>query len=105
MKETFLTLKQRNLIVAEYEQLFSKYYRHAKAMFPTEDDRCKRFEKGLNDRIRMMLYAQKIRVFSALVEATKSIEKIQGNQQQRWNKGQQKRPPGKSSSAPMSSKK
>ena len=48
----FLTLKQRNLSVVEYEKEFSHLSKYAPELFLTEAFRCKKFEDGLNESIK-----------------------------------------------------
>ena len=48
----FLTLRQGNISVAEYEVKFTQLSHYALAMVATERDRCRRFEEGLKYDIR-----------------------------------------------------
>ena len=45
----FLTLKQRNLSVAEYEKEFNHLNKYAPESVLTEAFRCRQFEVGLNE--------------------------------------------------------
>ena len=51
----FLTLKQRNLLVAEYEKEFSHLSKYAPESVLTEAFRCRQFEDGLNESIKRYL--------------------------------------------------
>ena len=51
----FLNLKQRNLLVAEYEKEFSHLSKHAPDLVLTEAFRCRQFEDGLHDSIKRYL--------------------------------------------------
>ena len=48
----FLTLKQRNLSVAEYEKEFSHLKKYAPESVLIEAFRCRQFEDGLNESIK-----------------------------------------------------
>ena len=48
----FLTLKQRNLSVAEYEKEFSHLIKYSPESVLTEAFRCRKFEDGLNESIK-----------------------------------------------------
>ena len=48
----FLTLKQRNLSVAEYEKEFSHLSKYTPESVLTEAFRCRQFEDGLNESIK-----------------------------------------------------
>ena len=51
----FLNLKQRNLSVAEYEKEFSHLSKYAPESVLTEAFRCRQFEDGLNESIKIYL--------------------------------------------------
>ena len=51
----FLTLKQRNLSVAEYEKEFNHLNKYAPKLVITEAFRCRQFEDGLHDSIKRYL--------------------------------------------------
>ena len=48
----FLTLKQRNLSMAEYEKEFNHLSKYAPELVLTEALRCRQFENGLNESIK-----------------------------------------------------
>ena len=48
----FLTLKQRNLLVDEYEKDFSHLSKYAPKSVLTDSFRCRKFEDGLNESIK-----------------------------------------------------
>ena len=48
----FLSLKQRNLYVAEYEKKFSHLCKYAPESVLTEVFRCRQFEDGLHESIK-----------------------------------------------------
>ena len=51
----FLNLKQRNLLVAEYEKEFSHLSKYAQKSILTEAFRCRQFEDGLHESIKRYL--------------------------------------------------
>ncbi len=71
---------------------------------PIEAERCRRFEEGLNDNIKLMIIALGIIDFTKLVEAALKVEKVRINEQTRRER-QQKRGPGQSSSSSTTGKK
>ncbi len=73
----------------------SKYGRE---IIPTEAERCRRFEKGLNDNIKLHITALRITDFAQLVEAALKVERVRINEQNRRDR-QQKRGQGQASSS------
>ncbi|KAL5838121.1 hypothetical protein ACOSQ3_015290 [Xanthoceras sorbifolium] len=55
LKREFTNLKQRQMTVTEYEREFVRLSKYAKEMVATEADKCRRFEDGLNDYIRLQV--------------------------------------------------
>ena len=51
----FLILKQRNLLVAEYEKEFSHLIKYSPESVLTEAFMCRQFEDGLNEFIKRYL--------------------------------------------------
>ncbi|XP_043808209.1 uncharacterized protein LOC110609389 isoform X1 [Manihot esculenta] len=79
------------MTIAEYEREFIRLSRYAREIIPTEEAKCKRFEQGLNTKIKMLLVALQIRDFSALVNAALNVEKVREEDQSRRQRSQQKR--------------
>ncbi|KAA3473273.1 26S proteasome non-ATPase regulatory subunit 1-like protein A-like [Gossypium australe] len=65
-KKEFLELKQGNMTVSEYEREFVRLSKYAREWVLTEVEMCKRFEKGLNEDIKLLIEILKIREFSVL---------------------------------------
>lgn len=65
-----------------YEKEFLKLERYGLDIVNNQERRCKRFEDGLADDVRMMIVVHKIRNFADLVDAAKAIEKIQKDKKQ-----------------------
>ena len=72
-RREFLQLRQHQLSIFEYEKEFlwlSKYY---PALIATEEEKCKRFEQGLNSELKMFLVAHQFTEFSRLVKAVTRV--------------------------------
>ena len=52
MRREFHCLKQSQLSVTEYLREFTRLSKYAPEMLVTEDEKCRKFEDGLNDHIR-----------------------------------------------------
>ncbi|KAL5835345.1 hypothetical protein ACOSQ4_014842 [Xanthoceras sorbifolium] len=105
MKREFTNLKQRQLTVTKYEREFIRLSKYARDMVATEADRCRRFEDGLNDSIRLQVVAFEFEDFTRLVSAALNFERIKKEEQARRDRGQQRRGAGPSSSYQPSDKK
>ncbi len=75
-RREYLTLRQRQLTVSEYEREFVRLSRYAWETMPTEVDRCCRFEDGLNDNIRLLVTALGLTDFSWLVATALNVERV-----------------------------
>ncbi|XP_058008742.1 uncharacterized protein LOC131183036 [Hevea brasiliensis] len=82
-RREFLTLKQRQLTVSEYEREFVRLGRYAPEIMPKEADRCLRFEDGLHDNIRLIVMAHEYTDFSKLVDAALNVERVRNDEQTR----------------------
>ncbi|XP_012453152.1 uncharacterized protein LOC105775168 [Gossypium raimondii] len=77
-KQEFLVLKQGNMSILDYEQEFSRLSRYASEYVPTEADSCKRFLRGLRDKINIQLVNLRITELVDQVEQAKLIEQVLG---------------------------
>ncbi|KAJ8771340.1 hypothetical protein K2173_026517 [Erythroxylum novogranatense] len=75
MKE-FLDLKQGKLSVADYEIRFNELMGYATALIPTEQDKCRQFEDGLNMEIRTRLAISNLSSFTELWATSIRIEQL-----------------------------
>ncbi|KAL5754379.1 hypothetical protein ACOSP7_022599 [Xanthoceras sorbifolium] len=105
MKREFTNLKQRQMIVTEYEREFVRLSKYARDMVATEADKCRRFEDGLNDYIRLQVAAFEFEDFTRLVSADLNVERIKKEEQARQDRGQQRTGAGLSNSFQPQSKK
>ncbi|KAL5802778.1 hypothetical protein ACOSQ4_031083 [Xanthoceras sorbifolium] len=104
MKRDFVNLKQRQMSVTEYEREFNRLSKYASDMVLTEESRCRRFEDGLNNYIRLQVAVLEIVDFTRLVSAALIVERVQTDEQARKNWSQQRRGQGQSSSSQPPSK-
>ncbi|KAL5775879.1 hypothetical protein ACOSP7_013436 [Xanthoceras sorbifolium] len=104
MKRDFVNLKQRQMSVTEYEREFNRLSKYASDMVLTEESRCRRFEDGLNNYIRLQVAVLEIVDFTRLVSAALIVERVQTDEQTRKNWSQQRRGQGQSSSSQPPSK-
>ena len=85
----FLNLKQRNLLVAEYEKEFSHLSKYALEVVLTEAFRCRQFEDGLNESIKRYLTPitslQHVN-FYQMVQASMKMEKSEISNRERNHK-------------------
>ncbi|XP_057998349.1 uncharacterized protein LOC131177406 [Hevea brasiliensis] len=82
-RREFISLRQRQLSEVEYEREFVRLSRYRREIVPTEADRCRRFEEGLNDNIKLMITALGIIDFAKLVEAALKVERVRVSEQSR----------------------
>ncbi len=62
---------------------FVRLSRYAWEMMPTEADRCRRFEDGLNDNIKLLVTTYQIIDFSQLVAVALNVERVRDHEQTR----------------------
>ncbi|KAL5857029.1 hypothetical protein ACOSQ3_004487 [Xanthoceras sorbifolium] len=99
MKREFINLKQRQMTVTEYEKEFIRLSKYAREMVATEANRCRRFEDGLNDYIRLQITALQLEDFTLLVSAALNIKRVKKDEQARRDRSQQRKGPRQSSSS------
>ncbi len=79
-RREFINLRQRQLSGAEYKREFIILSRYGREIVPIEAERCRRFEEGLNDNIKIMITALGISDFAKLVEAALKVERVRINE-------------------------
>lgn len=63
------------MLVKEYERMFTKLSKYFGSTIRTEEERCRKFEKGLHKEIRTLLMAVVARAkFSELIDTTLQVE-------------------------------
>ncbi|KAK5777209.1 hypothetical protein PVK06_045176 [Gossypium arboreum] len=81
--------RQGNKTVTEYEREFVYLNRYARDVVPIEEEMCIRFEKGLNDEIRMMIGGTVIREFVVLSDRAQKMEEVYNRKMQRERRGKE----------------
>jgi len=80
----FQELKQEQWTVSHYEAKFTQLSRYAEKLVSEEEDRTKRFVRGLRPEIRSKLIPFQLQVYSQAVEKAMEIERdMQENQEMR----------------------
>ncbi|KAL5834466.1 hypothetical protein ACOSQ4_013963 [Xanthoceras sorbifolium] len=97
IKIDFVNLKQRQMSITEYKREFNRLSKYASDMVLTEESRCRRFEDGLNNYIRLQVAALEIVDFTRLVSAALIVERVQTDEQARKSWSQRRRGQGQSS--------
>ncbi|XP_058005384.1 uncharacterized protein LOC131181355 [Hevea brasiliensis] len=75
-RREFISLRKRQLSIAEYEREFVRLSKYGREIVPAKAERCRRFEEGLNDNIKKMITALGISDFAKLVKAALKVEKV-----------------------------
>ncbi|XP_057994338.1 uncharacterized protein LOC131174599 [Hevea brasiliensis] len=83
-RREFLTLRQRQLMVSEYEREFVRLSRYAWETMTIEADRCHKFEDALNDNIRLLVMTLRLTDFSQLVVAALNVERRPASKTVEW---------------------
>ncbi|CAL8135565.1 unnamed protein product [Prunus armeniaca] len=74
-KSKFLHLKQGSMSVFEYEHKFNELSRFAPELIPTEEEKCRRFEKGLRLDIQAVITATTYPTMKALAQTADRVSK------------------------------
>ncbi|XP_058202780.1 uncharacterized protein LOC131317231 [Rhododendron vialii] len=74
LRKEFEKLEQGNMTVLEFALKFQSLSRFAPELVATEERKCRRFEKGLDDIVKRMVMAQCKGRFADVVECARSIE-------------------------------
>ncbi len=75
--QEFLSLKQGNKTVAEYERDFSRLSHYVGSLLTTNRDICKWFEAGLRPSLRMQVVGFWRENFSELISQALELERIE----------------------------
>ena len=98
MRREFHNLKQRQMSVTEYQREFTRLSKYAPEILVSEEEKCCRFEEGLNDHIRAHVTAFFHEDFSKIVTCALNVERVKKEERERKDKRQGKKNPGQSSS-------
>ena len=76
MRREFHNLKQRQMSVTEYQREFTRLSKYAPEILVSEEEKCRRFEDGLNDHIRAHVTAFFHEDFSKIVTCALNVERV-----------------------------
>ncbi|KAL4362336.1 hypothetical protein GQ457_04G025940 [Hibiscus cannabinus] len=75
--DQFLSLRQGDMSVTEYELKFIELSKYTTTMFPIERHMSERFERGLRIPILTQVTSHRERVFDELVERARAVEEVE----------------------------
>ena len=75
MRQEFHNLKQRQMSVTEYQREFTRLSKYAPEMLVTEEEKCRKFDDGLNDHIRVHVTGFFHDDFSKIVTCALNVER------------------------------
>ena len=105
MRQEFHNLKQRHMSVIEYQREFTRLSKYAPELLVTKEEKCRKFEDGLNDYIRAHVTGFCHDNFSKIVTCALNVERVKKEEYERKERRQGKKNPGQSSSYQHQSKK
>ena len=97
MRREFQNLKQRQMSVIEYQREFTRLRKYAPEILVSEEEKCHRFEDGLNDHIQAYVTTFFHEDFSKIVTCALNVERVKKEERERKDKIQGKKNPGQSS--------
>ena len=93
MRREFHNLKQRQMSVTEYQREFTRLSKYAPEMLVTEEEKCRKFEDGLNDYIWAHVIGFGHEDFSKIVTCALNIESVKKKEYDRKERRQGKKNP------------
>ena len=105
MRREFHNLRQRQMSVTEYQREFTRLSKYAPEILVSEEEKCRRFEDGLNDHIRAHVTAFFYEYFSKIVTCALNVERVKKEERERKYKRQGKKNLGMSNSQQQQRKK
>ena len=105
MRREFHNLKQRQMSVIEYQREFTRLSKYAPEMLVNEEEKCRKFEDGLNDHIRAHVTGFCHDYFSKIVTCALNVERVKKEEYERKERRQDKKNLSQSSSYQHYSKK
>ena len=94
MRREFHNLKQRQMNVTEYQREFTRLSKYALEMLVTEEEKCRKFEDGLNDYIQAYVTRFDHDDFSKIVTCALNVERVKQEEFDRKERRQGKKNPG-----------
>ena len=83
MSQEFHNLKQRQMSVTEYQREFTRLSKYAPKMLVTEEEKCRKFEDGLNDYIWAHVTRFCHDDFSKIVTCALNVERVKKEEYER----------------------
>ena len=83
MRQEFHNLKQRHISVTEYQREFTWLSKYAPEMLVIEEEKCLKFEDGLNDHIRAHVIEFFHDDFSKIVTRALNVERVKKEEYER----------------------
>ena len=105
MRRDFHNMKQRKMSVIEYQMEFTQLSKYAPEMLVTEEEKCCKFEDGLNDYIRAYVTGFGHGDFSKIVTCVLNVERVKKEEYDIKERRQGKKNPSRSSSYQHQNKK
>ena len=105
MRIEFNNLKQRQISVIKYQREFSRLRKYAIEMLVTEEEKCRKFEDGLNDYIRVYVIGFSHDDYSKIVACALNVERVKKEEHDKKERRQGKKNPRQSSSYQHQNKK
>ena len=93
MRREFHNLKQRHMSVTEYQREFIRLSKYAPEMLVTEEEKCCKFEDGLNDFIRAHVIGFGHEDFSKIVTCALNVKRVKNEEYDRKERRQGKKNP------------
>ena len=83
MRREFHNLKQRQMSVTKYGREFTQLSKYAPEMLVIEEEKCRKFEDGLNDHIRAHVTGFCYDDFSRIVTCALNVERVKKEEYER----------------------
>ena len=83
MRRGFHNLKQRQMSVIKYQREFTRLSKYAPEKLVTEEEKCRKFEAGLNDYIRAHVTEFCHDEFSKIVTCALNVERVKKEEYER----------------------
>ena len=83
MRREFHNLKQRQMSVIEYQREFTRLSKYATEMLVIEEEKCCKFEDGLNDHILAHVIGFCHDEFSKIVTCALNVERVKKEEYER----------------------
>ena len=98
MRKEFHNSKQRQMSVIEYQREFTRLSKYTPEMLVIEEEKCRKFEDGLNDYIQAYVIGFGHDDFSKIVTCALNVERVKKEEYDRKERRQGKKNPGQSNS-------